>query len=164
MAGVHLVWPYFVCVSGSLLGGIMLPFLIPFLGPIVDKLVGLIPDPAAREKARLEAEQQLITQQDEIVKAFLASDQAQDAVNAEEAKSTNLFIAGWRPALGWICGAAFAWVFVLQPITVFVLKAVGHPVELPTLDLSQMSPVLMGMLGLSGLRTYEKVQGAQGNH
>lgn len=142
----------------------MLPFLIPFIGPLVDKLVGLIPDPAAREKAKLEALTQLQQQQDEMVKAFLASDQAQDAVNAEEAKSANMFIAGWRPFLGWTCGASFAWVFVVQPIALFVLNAIGHPIALPTLDLSQMSTVLMGMLGLSGMRTYEKIQGAQNNH
>ncbi len=142
----------------------MLPFLVPFIGPLVDKLVGLIPDPAAREKAKLEAQAQLIAQEDELVKAFLASDVAQAAINAEEAKSSNLFVAGWRPFLGWVCGGAFAWVFVLQPVTSFILKVFGHPVDLPTLDLSQMSTVLMGMLGLSGMRTYEKINGAQGNH
>jgi hypothetical protein len=142
----------------------MLPFLVPFIGPLVDKLVGLIPDPAAREKARLEAEAQLVAQQDDMVKAFLASDQAQAAVNAEEAKSSNLFVSGWRPFLGWVFGSSFAWVFVVQPILMFVLKAVGHPVDLPTLDLSQMTPIVTGMLGLAGMRTYEKIQGAQGNH
>lgn len=142
----------------------MLPFLVPFIGPLVDKLVGLIPDPAAREKARLEVEAQLVAQQDDMVKAFLASDQAQAAVNAEEAKSANLFVSGWRPFLGWVFGSSFAWVFVVQPILMFVFKAVGHPVELPTLDLSQMTPMVTGMLGLAGMRTYEKIQGAQGNH
>lgn len=142
----------------------MLPFLIPFIGPLVDKLVGLIPDPAAREKARAEALQHIMDQQDEMVKAFLASDQAQDAVNAEEAKNSNLFVSGWRPFLGWVFGSSFAWVFVVQPILMFVLKAFGHPVELPTLDLSQMTPMVTGMLGLAGMRTYEKIQNAQGNH
>ncbi len=142
----------------------MLPFLIPFIGPLVDKLVGLIPDPAARERAKLEAEAQLIAQQDEMVKAFLASDQAQAMTNSEEAKSSNLFVSGWRPFLGWVFGSSFAWVFVLQPILMFILKAVGHPVELPSLDLSQMTPMVTGMLGLAGMRTYEKIQDAQGNH
>lgn len=142
----------------------MLPFLVPFIGPLVDKLVGLIPDPVAREKARVEAQAQLVAQQDELIKAFLASDQAQSAINAEEAKSSNLFVSGWRPFLGWVCGGSFAWVFVLQPVTSFLLKAIGHPVDLPTLDLSQMSTVLMGILGLSGMRTYEKIKDVQGNH
>lgn len=142
----------------------MLPFLIPFIGPLVDKLVDLIPDPIAREKAKLEALSHLQDQQDNMVKAFLASDQAQSQVNAEEAKSTNLFVSGWRPFLGWVFGSSFAWVFVVQPILVFIFKAFGHSIELPTLDLSQMTPMVTGMLGLAGMRTYEKIQGAQGNH
>lgn len=142
----------------------MLPFLVPFIGPLVDKLVGLIPDPAAREKARLEAEAQLVAQQDEMVKAFLASDQAQNLVNAEEAKSTNMFIAGARPFLLWVCAASFAWSFVIEPIAAFVITASGHSLVLPKLDMSEMMPVLLGMLGLSGMRTYEKLNNAQGNH
>ena len=142
----------------------MLPFLIPFIGPVIDKLVNLIPDPAAREKARLEAQAQLVAQQDDLVKAFLASDAAQAQVNAKEAGSTNMFIAGWRPGLGWVLSSSFAWVYVLQPITSFILTAIGHPIALPTLDMSQMAPVLMGMLGLAGLRTYEKNSGTQNNH
>lgn len=142
----------------------MPPFLIPFIGPLVDKLVGLIPDPAAREKARLEAEAQLVAQQDDMIKAFLASDQAQAAVNAEEAKSLNLFVAGARPFLLWVCAASFAWSFVLAPIATFVIISTGHTLILPKLDTSEMMPVLLGMLGLSGMRTYEKFNNVQGNH
>lgn len=143
----------------------MLPFLIPFIGPLVDKLVGLIPDPAAREKARAEALQHIMDQQDEMVKAFLASDQAQDAVNAEEAKNSNLFVSGWRPFIGWTCGAAFAWAFVVQPILIFILVACGKPIpSLPVIAVGEMMPLTTGMLGLAGMRTYEKIQNAQGNH
>ena len=142
----------------------MPPFLIPFLGPVIDKLVGLIPDPQAREKAKLEAETQLIAQQDDMVKAFLASDQAQAATNSEEAKNSNLFVSGWRPFLGWVFGCSFAWVFVILPILSFLLKAFGHPIDLPALDLSQMTPLVTGMLGLAGMRTYEKMQNVQNNH
>jgi len=140
------------------------PFLLPFLGPLIDKLVGLIPDPAARAKAKLEAEQQLISQQDEMVKAFLESDKAQASINAEEAKSLNLFVAGARPFLLWVCAASFAWSFVVEPILTFILVAINHPIVLPKLDMSEMMPVLLGMLGLSGMRTYEKLNNVQGNH
>ncbi len=143
----------------------MLPFLVPFIGPLVDKLVGLIPDPAAREKAKLEAQAQLIAQEDDLIKAFLASDVAQAAINAEEAKSSNFFVAGWRPFIGWTCGAAFAWAFVIQPLLIFILVVVGRPIpSLPTIAIGEMMPVLLGMLGLAGMRTYEKINDAQGNH
>lgn len=80
-------------------------------------------------------------------------------VNLAEAQSKSLFVAGWRPFVGWVCGSAFAWCFVVQPLLTFALVAGGHPLQLPALDLSQMMPVLLGMLGLGALRTYEKVQG-----
>jgi Holin of 3TMs, for gene-transfer release len=88
---------------------------------------------------------------------------AQLDVNKQEAASANIFVAGWRPFVGWVCGSAFAWAFVLQPLLVTLLAAAGHPVqkeELPTLDFSEIQPVLYGMLGLGAMRTYEKVKKA----
>lgn len=138
--------------------------LFDILGPVINKVLDFIPDPKAKAEALAKAQEAAQEHEEKIITAFLASDQAQAAVNAEEAKSTNLFVSGWRPFLGWVFGSSFAWVFVVQPILTFVLKAFGHPVELPTLDLSQMTPMVTGMLGLAGMRTYEKIQGAQGNH
>jgi len=65
-------------------------------------------------------------------------------------------VAGWRPFIGWSCGVALAWNYIAQPVLVFTLAQTGNLVELPALDMSQMMPVLMGMLGLGGLRTFEK--------
>lgn len=87
-------------------------------------------------------------------------DQGQMDVDKQEAASTSLFVAGWRPAVGWSCAAAFVYSFVVQPFAVFVIACAGLKVVPPTLDLSTMMPVLLGMLGLAGMRTYEKVQGA----
>jgi hypothetical protein len=101
--------------------------------------------------------------QAELVKAdwsaVQAQMQAQLQVNAAEAAHENLFIAGWRPGIGWVCGAALAWNFVVGPLLAFVLQAFGLAVPLPVLDASTLMPVLLGMLGLGGLRTYEKVSG-----
>lgn len=89
---------------------------------------------------------------------------AQIAVNTEEAKSANMFVAGWRPAIGWVCGTAFAMNFVILPlircVAIYVGEANGINVDLgalPVLDMSEMMPVLFGMLGIGGLRTYEKI-------
>lgn len=130
----------------------MLALLLPLLGPIVDKLVGLIPDPQAQARARAEAIQQ-------IVEATQKADAAQLEVNKAEAASGHLFIAGWRPFVGWVCGLACAWNWIGLPLGLFVLAALGKPVELRPLDLSEMLPLLLGMLGMGGLRTFEKVQG-----
>ena len=80
-------------------------------------------------------------------------------VNRVEAGHRSMFVAGWRPFIGWTCGAAFCWHFVLLPIAALALTAAGVPVELPAFDISTLSTVLMGLLGLGGLRTYEKLKG-----
>ena len=80
-------------------------------------------------------------------------------VNKEEAKSRNVFIAGWRPFIGWTCGVALGYNYVIQPMATFGLAQIDYLVALPPLDLSEMMPVLLGMLGLGGLRTFEKFKG-----
>lgn len=85
---------------------------------------------------------------------------AQVEANRAEAGHRSLLVAGWRPFIGWTCGAAFAYHFVLQPLLVFMLVAVGEPpVELPVFDMTSLMTVLMGMLGLGGLRSFEKYKG-----
>lgn len=130
----------------------MIAALLPMLGPIVDRLVGLIPDPQAQAKAKAEALQQLME--------FAArADAAQLAVNKAEAESGNLFVAGWRPFVGWVCAAGCAWNWIGLPLGLFVAAALGSPLTVTPLDLTEMLPLLLGMLGMGGLRTYEKVQG-----
>jgi hypothetical protein len=95
---------------------------------------------------------------------------AQAEIDKQEAASTNLFVSGWRPAVGWSCAIAFAVNFLLLPIAQWIVQiasimgADGKPLVLFRLDLATMLPVLIGMLGLGAYRTYEKVQGASGNH
>lgn len=76
---------------------------------------------------------------------------AQIEVNREEAKG-NWFQAGWRPATGWVCVLGFAVNFLISPL------AAGFGIDIPQADTSTMLPVLMGMLGLGGLRTFERVK------
>jgi hypothetical protein len=83
---------------------------------------------------------------------------AQIAVNREEASSHSIFVAGWRPMVGWVCCAGLATNYLLVPICNFVLTLNESPITVPALDLSEMMPVLLGMLGLGGLRTYEKTK------
>ncbi len=92
---------------------------------------------------------------------------AQIAVNIQEAKSENLFKSGWRPFIGWTCGAALAYEFVGKPVLLFLINAsalwfggpVFDPSILPILDWAALMPVLLGMLGLGSLRTVEKIKG-----
>lgn len=98
-----------------------------------------------------------------LVQGDLAKTLAQLAVNTEEAKSEKLFVSGWRPAVGWVCAAAFGYSFVLQPFLVFGLTALKWEAPpLPALDMGPLMAVLGGILGLGGLRTVEKVKGVAG--
>ena len=81
---------------------------------------------------------------------------AQVEVNKQEAAHKSLFVAGWRPAIGWICGLGMLSNFIIVPMANFVLALVGQDIEIPLIDLATMMPVLMGMLGLGAMRTYEK--------
>ena len=80
-------------------------------------------------------------------------------INKVEAGHRSIFVAGWRPALGWISALSVGYVYLFQPFIVMVLKIAGSDIELPTLDLSQLMPLILGMLGLGGLRSYEKAKG-----
>ena len=112
----------------------------------------IFPDSAQADAAKLEL---LKLQQS----GELATMTAQTDINKEEAKSTSLFVSGWRPFVGWVSGSAFALHFLLLPISNFILVANNHKEVVLAFDMQTLLTVLMGLLGLGGMRTYEKVQG-----
>lgn len=85
--------------------------------------------------------------------------QGQLEVNKAEAGNPSVFVSGWRPAIGWVCGAACAWNWVGLPMAKLGLALGGIEIALESADISEMMPILLGMLGLGGLRSYEKVKG-----
>ena len=134
---------------------------IPFIGKAIEGVISIIdkvvPDKAAAAKAKAEIESMAM-------KGELDLMLAQIHTNMKEAESESIFVAGWRPFIGWTCGLAFCWAFLIQPFVLFI--AAWNKVEigeLPQADISTMMPVLMGLLGLGGLRTYEKITGSNKN-
>lgn len=98
--------------------------------------------------------------------ATMAEKQAHEAnmmqaeTNKEEAQHRSVWVAGWRPFIGWVCGVALAWHFVLSPVILFLAAWFNVVLPaLPTFDMGSLMTVLMGMLGLGGLRTFEKTKG-----
>lgn len=89
----------------------------------------------------------------------LAQMTSQLEINKVEAANPSVFVSGWRPAIGWICGIACGWNWVGLPVVKTVAIFAGLSLSLSPADLSEMLPVLMGMLGLGGLRTMEKLSG-----
>jgi|TARA_R110000796_G_scaffold4785_1_gene18204 hypothetical protein len=125
--------------------------LITAVLPAVTDVIGrfLPEDKEKRAKAERDIKKQLTNSLAQI-------DLAQLGINKTEAAHRSVFVAGWRPFIGWSCGIALCYSYVVQPILVFILAQTGYLVELPRMDLGEMMPVLMGMLGLGGLRTFEK--------
>ena len=121
------------------------------IGPISTLLDKIIPDADERNRLAFEISTLAEKQAHEIAKA-------QIAVNREEATSHSIFVAGWRPATGWICAIGLATNYLLVPVCNFILTITESPITVPPLDLSEMMPVLLGMLGLGSLRTYEKTK------
>jgi len=110
------------------------------------------PDPAQAASAKLE----LMKLQQSGELALIAG---QMDINKVEAANPSVFVSGWRPGIGWVCGAGFAVQFVVGPLAEWGSALYGHPVKFPPMDTGTMMPLLLGMLGLGGLRTAEKIQG-----
>jgi roadblock/LC7 domain-containing protein len=116
---------------------------------LVDRL---IPDRAAAEKAKAEMEAAL-------VKASNEAALAQVEVNKIEAGHSSVFVAGWRPAIGWVCAAGLAWAFVVAPVASWALMVLGIKAELPAIQFDHLFELVLAMLGIGGLRTFEKLRG-----
>jgi hypothetical protein len=126
---------------------------MPDIFGLINTIISRVwPDKTEQQRLELIAEMQ----KDENLTKLMTG---QMEVNAAEAAHPNLFVAGWRPCVGWVCASAFAWQFVVLPILLFVSEVFGHHVPTPEFDIGTMVTVLMGMLGLGGLRTYEKIKG-----
>jgi hypothetical protein len=122
---------------------------------ILDKV---IPDPAARDAAKIRLIE--LQQAGDLAALTAQTDLArgQLAVNQVEAASSHVFVSGWRPAIGWVCMLGLLYSFVLQPLfSPICFKLFGTVLEV--IDMGQLMTLLLGMLGLGGLRTFEKVKG-----
>ena len=122
------------------------------IGPVTGLLDKFVQD--KDQKARLAHEVATMAQRhaQELAKAQLE-------VNKVEAAHKSLFVSGWRPAVGWCCVLGMTGNFMVIPFTNFVLALLAIEVTIPLIDLETMMPVLMGMLGLGAMRSYEKTKG-----
>jgi len=111
----------------------------------------IFPDPAQQAQAQLAL---LKMQQD----GDLAAISGQMDINKVEAASSSIFVAGWRPFAGWVCGLGLGYVAIVEPLARFVATMVGYHGAFPTIDTSLTMQILMGMLGMGGLRSLDKIK------
>lgn len=132
--------------------------IIDFVGgdafsKILDRVLDFIPNPA--EKAR--KKQDLLA---ELQKAAIDTDKDNRAINLEEARHPSIFVAGWRPMVGWVCALSFAWLALLNPVLNFILVALGYAAITIAMDQTLLITTLGAMLGNATLRTWEKINDA----
>lgn len=124
----------------------MIPSVLSLLSGVIDKIFPNAEDANKAKTELLKLEQEISLKQLEI--------------NKQEASNPSIFVAGARPAILWVCATIFAYTYLIQPLVIFIWALTGHPVPaLPKLDNSEVMSVLLGMLGLGGLRTFEKLKG-----
>lgn len=129
---------------------------LPILDIIKDVIDRAIPDP----KIKADLQMKLADLEDREAQREHDEMMGQIGTNTEEAKNNNLFVAGWRPAVGWICAVGIGYSFILDPMATWIAQVVFHyKGAFPVLDSGQLMTLITGMLGFGGLRTYEKVKG-----
>jgi hypothetical protein len=93
-----------------------------------------------------------------------AAQQAQTDINVQEAKSASTFVAGWRPAIGWVCALGFFWQFIGSNLMEWVIASFHISITVPALNTGGLMELTLAMLGLGGMRTFEKLKGISGKH
>ncbi len=122
---------------------------------MIDKLI----EPVSNILDKFVADKDLKTKlSHELEKEIISLNRAQLEVNKVEAAHNNVFVAGWRPFIGWACGISLAYHFIIEPIIQYTLIVNNIDYNTPEFDFSQLSTIVMAMLGMSGLRTYEKIK------
>ncbi len=135
----------------------MWPALVPLLGNLFDKI---FPDPTAAATAKLEVMKMAQTGELAQLDADLKLATGQLDVNKVEASNGSVFVSGWRPAVGWCCAIALAYASIVEPLARFVAEVYFHYTgSFPVIDTTITMQLLIGLLGLGGMRSYDKKQG-----
>lgn len=131
----------------------MLPIITALLPKALEILDEVIPDKDAAQKAKISMEAKLLD-------AATAANLAQAATNTAEAQHRSTFVAGWRPAIGWVCALGLAWNFIGYQLVLYGLNIMGRTdILLPPIAGDNLMELTFAMLGMAGLRTYEKFKG-----
>lgn len=128
----------------------LIPQLLPVLSGVIDKV---IPDKVQQSVAKLELEKALVDNANAINLETIKTNQA-------EAKHRSVWVAGWRPAIGWSCSLGIAWLFIGHPVATWIAMLMGYnSMVMPTIPTDILLELTFAMLGMAGLRTFEKLKG-----
>lgn len=135
---------------------ISLDIVKTILGPVISPLIKRIPNPAERQRTEDRV-------YEKAADALTAAMEAQTRINEKEAQHASLFVAGWRPALGWVCAIGLGWAFIIHPLLSWVLLLAGVKTPLPPIEWQILLQLILALLGLGGYRTIETLKGVARN-
>ena len=133
----------------------LLPKLLPIVGDVIGRFLPEDKEAAAKANREIEAE---------LTKHLTEIDLTQAQTNLEQAKHPSIFIAGARPAIMWICAFGLGWQFVFQPVASWIIMVSGSEMVLPIFETEGLTPLTLSLLGLGGMRSFEKYKGIQRNN
>lgn len=129
---------------------------LPIIGDLIDSVKDIVSEVIVDKDKRMEVDLRLQELSDQAQARLDAQVAAQIEVNKIEAASGSVFVAGWRPAVGWVGAASLAYTYILQPF-------IGIWTKVPEIDAGDLTTILLAMLGIGGMRTFEKYKGVSTN-
>jgi len=132
---------------------------IPILGDLIKEIGETAREFIPDADKKLELDHKFRELQDRVNEREHELLKGQIEINKEEAKNSNLFVAGWRPFIGWVSGGTLAYTWVGAPLLKWVADLTGHIVSMPAVSADDIMPVVLAMLGIGAMRTYEKTKG-----
>jgi hypothetical protein len=130
--------------------------IIGTIGGIISQV---LPDTKAKDKALAELDLRRLEIEAKLQDAITQENLGQIEINKIEAGHSNIFVSGWRPFIGWACGIAIVWAFLLQPFFTWFAMMIGHDITVDSSNTDQLFQLVLAMLGMGGLRTFEKIKG-----
>ncbi len=130
--------------------------LTPILSEVISKHIG---DKNQAGKILHAVTDGLNSRQQDMQVLLAEMNKSQMQVNKAEAKNSSIWVAGWRPAIGWVCVAGLGWMVLLEPLLHYLLHLTDSDISLPTLEYDLLFELTFGMLGMAGLRSFDKLKG-----
>lgn len=132
---------------------------IPIIGDIIGAVKDIVGEVVVDKDKKNELNVRLQELADKTDQRFHEELMGQIEVNKVEAAHSSIFVAGWRPAVGWISAVGLGWQFVLSPFTETVSRWFGWVGEMPSVDTESLMMLVLGMLGIGAQRSFDKMKG-----
>ena len=136
---------------------------VPIIGDIINSVKDLASEFIVDKDKRNELNVRLKELEDQAEQRIHEQMLAQTQINQTEASSGSMFVAGWRPFIGWVGGAGLAWSFIIGPLIEYMARLAGSTATMPDFDFNQLITIVLAMLGVGTMRTVEKIKGVSTN-